>query len=151
MTYRSIGQYIVEYEQKGLDRAEYSSGLLQKLSDDLIKKFGKGFSHDNLNNMRKFYLGFPKYETLSRKFKLSRSHYVYLMGIKDDNERKFYTIEANNSRWSLRELKRQCNSAVYERLVLSKDKEKVKELAEHGHIITSANDVIKDPYILEFI
>ena len=101
--------------------------------------------------MRSFYLAYSKGQTLSDQFKLSWSHYLKLMRIKDENERKFYEIEAVNQHWSVRELQRQYDTALYTRLALSRDKNKVKELSEKGLIIESPHDAIKDPYVLEFI
>ncbi|MEA1956523.1 MAG: PDDEXK nuclease domain-containing protein, partial [Campylobacterota bacterium] len=150
-TYWQIGKRIVEEEQGGETRAKYGKALLKNLSIELTKEFGKGFSQDNLEKMRKFYLSFPKSETVSRKFKLSWSHYIFLTRISNVDERSFYEIEASTNSWSLRELKRQFNSGVFERLVLSKDKSKVKELASKGQIIQNVDDMIKDPYILEFV
>lgn len=122
----------------------------------MSKAFGKGFSTDNLENMRRFYLVYSKSEMVSRKFdlpnfRLSWSHYLKLVRITDVSERKFYEIEAIQNHWSLRELQRQCDSAFYQRLVLSRDKDKVKELSEKGQIINEPSDALKDPYILEFI
>ena len=101
--------------------------------------------------MRTFYLRYSISQTVSAEFKLSWSHYLILMRIEDIDVRKFYEIEAFENNWSLRELKRQVNSSLYERLVLNKDKEKVKELAVKGQIIEKPQDIIKDPYILEFL
>jgi predicted nuclease of restriction endonuclease-like (RecB) superfamily len=152
ITYRTIGQYIVEYEQGGTHRADYWESLIRKLSVDLTQKFWRWFWYRNLQQIKKFYTMFPKVQTLSAQFtNLTWSHYVFIMGIKDENERKFYTIEANQARRSLRELRRQFDSALYERIVFSKDTEKVKELAEKWQIITTFTDAIKDPYILEFL
>ena len=105
------------------------------LSEKLTKEFGKGFSQRNLEQMRTFYVRYSIPQTLSAEFKLSWSHYLILMRIEDIGTRNFYEIEAIQNNWSLRELKRQVNSSLYERLVLSKDKEKVKELAVKGQII----------------
>jgi len=149
-TYRQIGKYIVEYEQKGVKKAEYGTKLLQRLSDDLTREFWKGFSEDNLELMRKIYLTFSISETLSRK-SLSWSHLIFLSRIKDDTERNFYLIETEREHWSLRELKRQFNSSLYERLALSKDKKGVIKLAQEGQIVTTPHDIIKDPYFLEFL
>ena len=126
---------------------------MKTLSEKLTKEFGKGFSETNLEQMRKFFKVYGIPQTLSEEFQfnLSWSHYLILMRIKDINARNFYEIEAFENNWSLRELKRQVNSSLYERLVLSKDKEKVKELSVKGQIIEKAQDVIKDPYILEFL
>ena len=101
--------------------------------------------------MRAFYLVYQKYETVSPKFKLSWSHYIFLIRIIEDDERNFYEIETIENSWSLRELKRQFNSGLYERLKLSLDKSKVKRLSSKGQVIESPKDMIKDPYILEFV
>lgn len=148
--YFEIGKYIVEYEQNGKDRAEYGKSVLKNLSARLTKRFGKGFSEDNLSNMRKFYLCYQISETPSRKFTLSWSHYLKLMRIENPEERKFYEIEAAQNNWSIRELERQFDSSLYERLALSRNKEAIKELALQGQIIEKPEDMIKDPYILEF-
>jgi len=150
-TYFLIGKRIVEEEQDGNKRAEYGKNLIKMLSEKLTKEFGKGFSQRNLEQMRTFYVRYSIPQTLSAEFKLSWSHYLILMRIEDIGTRNFYEIEAFENNWSLRELKRQVNSSLYERLVLSKDKEKVKELAVKGQIIEKVQDVIKDPYILEFL
>ena len=152
-TYFLIGKRIVEEEQDGNKRAEYGKNLIKMLSEKLTKEFGKGFSETNLEQMRKFFKVYGIPQTLSEEFQfnLSWSHYLILMRIEDINARKFYEIEAIENNWSLRELKRQVNSSLYERLVLSKNKEKVKELAVKGQIIEKAQDIIKDPYILEFL
>ena len=150
-TYFLIGKRIVEEEQNGNKRAEYGKNLIKILSEKLTKEFGKGFSQRNLEQMRTFYVRYSIPQTLSVEFKLSWSHYLILMRIENISTRNFYEIEAIQNNWSLRELKRQVNSALYERLVLSKDKEKVKELAVKGQIIEKPQDIIKDPYILEFL
>ena len=150
-TYYQIGKRIVEEEQGGEIRAEYGKSLLKLLSVQLINEFGKGFSVDNLENMRRFYLAFQKSETVSRKFELSWSHYIFLTRIENIDERNFYEIESIENSWSLRELKRQFDSGLFERLKLSSDKQKVKELSLNGQVIQSAQDLIKDPYILEFV
>ena len=150
-TYFLIGKRIVEEEQDGNKRAEYGKKLIKTLSEKLTKEFGRGFSQRNLEQMRTFYLRYSISQTVSAEFKLSWSHYLILMRMEDIDARKFYEIEAIENNWSLRELKRQVNSSLYERLVLSKDKEKVKELSVKGQIIEKAQDVIKDPYILEFL
>ena len=149
-TYWEIGRRIVEEEQNGKVRAKYGKAIIKNLSDELTKEFGKGFSVDNLENMRKFYLTYSKSETLSRNFKLSWSHYIFLTRINNPDERNFYEIESIENSWSLRELKRQFNSGLFERLLLSKDKSKVKELSTQGQIIQNIDDLIKDPYVLEF-
>ncbi len=141
-TYFEIGRMIVEEEQDGKNRAEYGKQLLIGLSKALTKEFGKGFSMTNIQQMRNFYLVYQKQQTLSanckkgipdafsHKFVLSWSHYLKLIRIDDINERKFYEIEVIKNNWSVRELDRQYDAALYSRLVLSRDKEKVKELSE---------------------
>lgn len=162
-TYFEIGRMIVEEEQQGKDRAEYGKQLLSGLSKALTDEFGKGFSITNIQQMRNFYLTYQKQQTLSANsenaiqqtvsanFQLSWSHYLKLMRIDDENERKFYEIESAKNNWSVRELDRQYDSALYARLVLSRDKEEVKKLSEKGLVLEKPKDVIKDPYILEFI
>ncbi len=152
-TYYEIGKMIVEDEQQGEERAKYGKAILKDISLRLTNKFGRGFSVDNLENMRRFYLVYSNSETLSRNlgFTLSWSHYLKLMRIDNPEERKFYEIEAIENNWSLRELQRQFDSSLYERLQLSRDKEGIKELSKKGQIIEKAEDVVKDPYILEFL
>ncbi len=173
--YWHIGLYIVEYEQNGKERAEYGTKLLKRLSKDLSQRFGRGYSWRNLYNMKEFYLQFPilqtssakfsnyktkKLQTLSAKFsekaknslsKLTWSHFVRLLSIKDENERNFYIIETVENNWTERELNRQINSSLYERIILSKNKKDVKELSEKGQQIQSEKDVLKDPLVLEFL
>ncbi len=162
-TYFEIGRMIVEEEQDGKERADYGKQILKELSTILTERFGKGFSVDNLENMRRLYVTYGKSETPSRisgkansetpsrNFKLSWSHYLKLMRIEDINERQFYEIESFKNNWSVRELQRQFDSALYGRLALSRDKEKVKELSEKGLVIEKPKDAIKDPFILEFL
>jgi predicted nuclease of restriction endonuclease-like (RecB) superfamily len=150
-TYFQIGKRIVEEEQGGESRAEYGKSLLKLLSVQLSNEFGKGFSVDNLENMRKFYLAFQKSETVSRKFELSWSHYIFLTRIENIDERNFYEIESIENSWSLRELKRQFDTGLFERLSLSSDKQKIKELSLNGQVVQTVQDLIKDPYILEFV
>jgi predicted nuclease of restriction endonuclease-like (RecB) superfamily len=206
-----IGRRIVEYEQSGKKRAEYAEETLKSLSQKLTVEFGKGYSVDNLQRMRAFYLMYKRYATVSRIsaeqiiqtesgrfsedivvtsnenvrtpsahsvpaanyatpsrisrvkisqtvsskppsiFPLSWSHYVFLIGIDDENERRFYEIESANQNWSLRELRRQFNSSLYERLALSRDKKKVLDLGKRGQILEKPEDLMKDPYVLEFL
>lgn len=179
MTYFEIGRMIVEHEQKGVRRAGYAKETLKSLSQKLTAEFGRGFSVDNLQRMRVFYFMYKKYATLSRIsakqipqtvsvkspadqkfetmswispiiFPLNWSHYVFLMRL-PEAERKFYEIEAVKQNWSLRELERQFNSSLFERLALSRDKRRVKELSQKGHILTTSQDAIKEPYVLEFL
>lgn len=150
-TYFQIGKRIVEEEQGGVTRAEYGSALLKNLSNELIKEFGKGYSEQNLKNMRQFYLIYQKRQTVSSEFKLSWSHYIFLTRIENIDERNFYEIESIENSWSLRELKRQFDTGLFERLSLSGDKQKVKELSLNGQVVQTVQDLIKDPYILEFV
>lgn len=156
LTYFEIGRMIIEEEQGGQERAGYGKQLLKELSERLNSEFGKGFSISNLQQMKNFYLVYGKQQTLSVNsekpiFCLSWSHYLKLMRINDENERRFYEIEATENNWSLRELRRQFDSALYQRLVLSRDKKGVKKLSEKGQVIETPKDTLKDPYILEFI
>lgn len=150
-TYFEIGKMIVENEQSGKERAKYGKNILKNLSKKLTDRFGSGYSVDNLQNMRNFYSSYSNYETASRKFKLSWSHYLKLMRITNIEECNFYEIECIENNWSLKEFKRQFDTALYERLSLSRDKEGVKRLSEKGQIIEAPKDIIKDPYILDFL
>ena len=150
-TYYEVGKLIVEEEQNGKDRAEYGKQLIEELSVRLNQEFGKGFSVTNLKQMRSFYQIYSKGQTLSDEFSLSWSHYLKLMRIDDEKERKFYEIESVKNNWSIRELQRQYDSALYARLALSRDKDKVLELSQKGLVIEHPKDAIKDPYVLEFI
>lgn len=164
--YFEIGRMIIEEEQNGKNRAAYGKQILQDLSEYLTAQFGKGFSVGNLKNIRQFYrvyahdqIGetvFSQFENLpatetGRRFYLSWSHYLKLMRINNANERHFYEIEAVKNDWSLSELKRQFNSALYERLALSRDKDKVYALSHEGQILETPSDMVKDPYVLEFL
>ncbi len=148
-TYWEIGKQIVEYEQEGKERAEYGHELLIKLSKDLTAKHGKGFSRSNLTYMRILYHKYKKCETLSHK--LSWSHYFELLKIDDDLERSFYEKQCLLDNWSIRELKRQKDSALFHRLVLNKYPSQIIRLSRKGNIIEKAEDIIKDPSILEFL
>ncbi len=150
-TYFEIGRMIVEEEQNGDKRAEYGKQILKELSKRLSADFGKGFSQRNLEQMRQFYLTYSKTQTLSAEFNLSWSHYLKLMRIKNEDERKYSQLEAYENNWSLRELQRQYDSALYERLVLSRDTKAIKELSDKGQVVENPEDAIKDPYVLEFM
>lgn len=164
--YYEVGRMIVEEEQHGENRAAYGKKILQELSEYLTENFGKGFSVGNLKNIRQFYkvystdrIGetvFSQFENLpavdtGRKFYLSWSHYLKLMRIENIEERHFYEIESVKNDWSLSELKRQYNSSLYERLVLSTNKENVYRLSVEGHKVEAPKDAVKDPYVLEFL
>ncbi|MBP6436744.1 MAG: DUF1016 family protein [Paludibacteraceae bacterium] len=150
-TYFEIGRLIVEEEQNGKSKAEYGQNLIPELSQKLTTEFGKGFSTTNLKQMRTFYLTYSKGQTVSDEFRLSWSHYLMLMRIDNVEERNFYEIETAQNSWSLRELQRQFNTSLYERLALSRNKNEVKKLSEKGLIIDKAQDSLKDPYVLEFL
>jgi predicted nuclease of restriction endonuclease-like (RecB) superfamily len=144
-----IGRHIVEFEQLGQERAEYGSDLLARLSKDLGQRYGKGFGRRNILDMRRFYIAYQKWQTVSAK--LSWSHYISLISITDDVERKFYEKQSINQNLSVRELDRQIDSALFERLALSKDKRGVLQLSEKGHIISQPHEAVKDPYVLDFL
>ncbi len=146
--YWNIGKVIMEIQQ-GDERASYGDAVLDKLSQKLTNEFGKGFSSRNLRTMRKFYLMYPIWKTVSAK--LSWSHYLELIKIEEEPKRNFYLNECINSKWSVRELQRQRNSLLYERLIISADKEKILELSEKGQILKDSKDLVKDPFVLEFL
>jgi predicted nuclease of restriction endonuclease-like (RecB) superfamily len=174
-TYFEIGRMIVEDEQKGEKRAEYGKTILSHLSIKLTEKYGKGFSEQNLRNMRQFYQVYSD-RTIWQKpsakswiesknaapirqkpssefssFTLSWSHYLVLMRIENPDERRFYEIEAQKQHWSEPQLKRQFHSSLYERLALSRNKKEVLKLAQKGQGIEKATDFLKNPLTLEFL
>ena len=170
-TYYEVGRMIVEEEQGGKKRAQYGKAQLQELSKKLTAQLGKGFSVDNLQNMRNFYIVYSSteiyekpsrklternHETVSRKsydpkIILRWAHYLKLMRIDDVDERRFYEIEAAENHWGLKELQRQFDSALYQRLALSRDKARALALAKRGQLVEKPEDVIKEPYVLEFL
>ena len=147
-TYWKIGQSIVEHEQKGLEKAEYGSDILNRLSADLSVRYGKGFSRGNVFYMRKLYLTYQKVQTLSEL--LTWSHYVELLKIDDPLERSFYEKECAQEHWGVRELKRQMKSMLFQRIALSTDKKSVLRLAQEGQIIEQPQDILREPYVFEF-
>lgn len=164
-SYYEVGRAIIEEEQNGKQRAEYGKAILKELSKRLTESLGKGFSVENLKLMRRFYVVYSKdqigqkvstqFENLpvtreGRKFFLSFSHYVFLMRIPNIDERHFYEIEAAHNGWGIKELERQYDSALYERLSLSRDKEGIERLSTEGQIIERPEDLLKNPYVLEF-
>jgi predicted nuclease of restriction endonuclease-like (RecB) superfamily len=173
LTYYEIGRTIVEYEQKGKYRADYAKKVLEQLSNQLTRDFGKGYSTSNLEYIRRFYAVYINRipQSLTRKttkaprsaisqsvigefktpFLLSWTHYIQLLKIEDYDERNFYEIEAAHSNWSVRELQRQFNSSLFERLALSKDKKAVKQLARKGQVIEKPTDALKHHTVLEFL
>lgn len=171
MTYFVLGKWIVEEQQNGENRAKYGKKVISKLSEKMNDSLGSGFSVSTLENCRKFYLTYQnrisqplvtefesqKSQPLVGKlkdeapFKLSWSHYLILMRIKDDNERNFYEKEAQKEMWGKRELQRQYNSSLYERLALSQDKNGLMRMISEGAIVEKPTDIIKQPTVLEFI
>ncbi len=144
-----IGRHIVEYEQHGQERAEYGSDLLARLSKDLRQRYGKGFGRRNVLDMRRFYLAYQKWQAVPAK--LSWTHIIALLGVSDITARKFYGNQTINEKWSYRELERQIDSSLFERLALSKNKKGVLQLSEKGHIVSHPREAIKDPYVLDFL
>ena len=151
-TYWNIGHIISDYEQTIPERADYGKQTLKELSRVLSAEFGKGFSVSNLQFMRRFYLTYQMQQTVS--VKLSWSHYCELLSISDTDKRSFYEKEAINAGWSVRELKRQIDSSLFERLLLSRgeaNKERVLSLAQKGIELAEPSDIIRDPYVFEFL
>ncbi len=146
--YWNIGKSIIE-EQGGNDKAEYGAGLLKELSKQMTHDFGKGFTVTNLKYMRQFYLTFPNGHAL--RDELSWTHYRLLMKVENDNAREFYMQEAVKSGWSTRQLERQINTFFYERLLSSKNKEKVATEIQTSEAAKTPEDIIRDPYVLEFL
>lgn len=151
-TYWTIGRIIVEHELNNKERADYGKQTLRQLSKELTKEFGKGFSVSNIYNMKMFYSSYPIFQSVSGK--LSWTHYCELLAISDKDRRSFYEKEAINSGWSVREMKRQIETSLYERLLLSDgktNKETVLALAQNGIEMATPADIIKDPYVFEFL
>lgn len=175
LTYWEIGKYIVEYEQQGETKSVYGSQLIDKLSADLTSRLGKGFGRSNLIYIRKLFLVYEKTQTVSGQFTLIQrneisetvshqlqisgtlshqlgwSHYYELLKLDDDLERGFYEKQCLNDNWSVRELKRQINTGLFHRLALSKDKKGVLDLSKKGLIRQVPEDIVKDPYVFEFL
>lgn len=150
--YWNIGRIVCEYEQSAPERADYGKQIMKNLSKELTREFGKGFSVSNLQFMRRFYLTYSIQQTVS--VKLGWSHYCELLTITDSDKRSFYEKEAINANWSVRELKRQIDSSLFERLILSRgesNKEQVLALAMKGNDVAKPSDIIKDPYVFEFL
>ena len=150
--YWNIGRVIVSNENEHNNRLEYGKEVLKELSDELTKYLGKGYSVSNLKYMRIFYKAYPNFDKINQK--LSWSHYMELMIIKDIDKRNFYEKECINSNWSVRELQRQLDTSLFERLLLSDgkvNKQKVLELSKKGHVLNKASDIVKQPYVFEFL
>lgn len=150
--YWNIGRIIVSNENENNNRLEYGKEVLKGLSNELTKYLGKGYSVTNLKYMRTFYKVYPNYDEISEK--LSWTHYCELMIIKDNDKRHFYEKECINSNWSVKELQRQLDTSLFERLLLSDgkaNKEKVLELSKKGQILSKPSDIVKQPYVFEFL
>ena len=153
VTYFELGRMIIEEEQDGEAKAKYGSKLLTRLSEYLTDKFGRGFSLTNLKNARKFYQAYKNQigQKSSDQFIVGWSHYIFLSSIDNFDERRFYEIEAARELWSIKKLKREYYSSLYERLALSRDKDRVIDLAREGNTITTPHDILKSPFVLEFL
>ncbi|HUN03418.1 MAG TPA: PDDEXK nuclease domain-containing protein [Niabella sp.] len=152
LTYWQIGKEIVETEQKNNIDNQTSRQIILQLSKQLTNEIGKGFSRSNLFNMRKFYTEYPSVQSVSGH--LTWTHICELLIIEDKSKRSFYEKECVNASWSVRELKRQIDSSLYERLLLSQgksNKEKVLELAQKEQELNKAEDILKNPYVFEFL
>jgi predicted nuclease of restriction endonuclease-like (RecB) superfamily len=149
--YWNIGKQIVEDEQRGKDRAEYGSYLIKELSSRLTKDFGKGFTQQNLRNMRQFYNCFPIRSTLCSE--LSWSHYRLIMRVDNPQARLWYSEESVKANWSVRALERQIGTLYFERIISSKEKQPVIVEATNNtkDLLLTPKDIIKDPYVLEFL
>lgn len=147
--YWEIGREIVVDEQKGEKRAGYGKALLARVSNELTAQYGEGFDARNLRFMRQFYQTYQNWNAV--RSELSWTHFRLIMRHDDSQKRSFYEIESVNSNWSTRELERQMNSMLYERLSLSRDVDDVKTLAREGQILATPSDMVKDPYVLEFL
>jgi len=148
-SYWNIGKEIVEEEQNGENRAEYGKEIIKELSKKLSKEYGNGYSITNLKYMKKFFVVFQKSHALSDQ--LTWTHYRLLLKVEKEEARNFYMIECVENNWSTRELDRQISSLLFERIALGKDKDKVKSLAEKGQVIQNSSDLMKDPYVFEFL
>lgn len=147
--YYGIGKRIVEEEQKGKRRAKYGTDLIENISRELIKEFGRGFNASNLRRMRRFYFLYKKWSTVSPK--LTWSHYCELIKIEDTAKRKYFQKYAEQEALSVRDLMRQIYSLHYERLHLSRNKKGLIEYEKKGNLPTKPEEIIKDPYVLEFL
>ena len=148
-TYWKIGQYIVEYEQGGHEKAEYGKKLLEQLSKDLFQLHGRGFSRSNIQRMKQFYIVFPISAEVPHQ--LSWTHFVELLKIDNPLERSFYMHQTINESWSTTQLIRQKKTSLFLRLAASKDKEGILKLARQGQVIEKPSDLIREPYITDFM
>jgi predicted nuclease of restriction endonuclease-like (RecB) superfamily len=149
LTYWQIGRFIVEEEQAGETQAEYGKALIKGLAERLTSEFGKGYDARNLRSMRQFYQLFPNWNAL--RSNLNWTHYRLLVRVEDEAIRNWYMAEADAESWSTRALERQINSFYYERLLSSQDKKPVVAEANENTAELSPRDILKDPYVLEFL
>ncbi|RZK11542.1 MAG: DUF1016 domain-containing protein [Flavobacterium sp.] len=149
LLYWYIGERIFNEEQQGKERAEYGNYLIKYLSEQLTPEFGSGFSYRQLNRYRQFYRTFPIVSTL--RTQLSWSHYKLLLGLNNEDKREYYIAETTKNNWSVRQMERQINSQLFERLLLSNDKESVLAVARNEKLPTNPSEIIKDPMVLEFL
>ncbi len=150
--YWNVGRRIVEFEQKGQARAEYGKALITQLAKDLSVQLGKGFSRSNLIYIRQFYFTYPQFQIgATASHLLSGSHVVEFLKSSDPLERSFYEQQSKKERWSVRELVRQKSTSLFLRLAASKDKKGILQLAAKGQIIEQATDLLREPYIFEFL
>lgn len=147
--YWQIGRRIVEEEQGGQARAEYGTGLIKKLAKEIEPEYGSGFGQRQLERARQFYIEFPIASTLRTQFNWSQ--YKLLIGIADKDKRKYYELEAANNCWTARQMQRQINSMLYERMLLSNDKEAVLAMARKERMPEKPQEIVKDPMVLEFL
>lgn len=147
--YWHIGERIFNEEQQGKERADYGNYLIKYLSEQLQPEYGSGFSVRQLERYRQFYRTFPIASTL--RTQLSWSHYKLLLGVDNEDKREYYIAETAKNNWSVRQMERQINSQLFERLLLSNDKQSVLAIARNEVIPTNPNEIIKDPLILEFL
>lgn len=147
--YWQIGRRIVEEEQGGQARAEYGKSLIKNLAKELEPEFGSGFGKRQLDYSKKFYLEFPIVHTLYAQ--LNWSQYKWLLDIADKDKREYYILETINNCWTARQMKRQINSMLYERLLLSNDKESVLAMARKERAPEAPQEIVKDPMVLEFL
>lgn len=147
--YWQIGRRIVEEEQGGQTRAEYGKGLIKKLAKEIEPEYGSGFGQRQLERARQFYIEFPIASTLRTQFNWSQ--YKLLIGIADKDKREYYELEAANNCWTARQMQRQINSMLYERMLLSNDKEAVLAMARKERMPEKPQEIVKDPMVLEFL
>ena len=149
MEYWNIEKLIVEEEQSGKNRADYGKALIKELVKKLSAEYGKGFNITNISYMRQFYVTFKKFHSVSGE--LSWTHYRHLLRVENQDARQFYIDECIDCNWSTRQLERQIDSFYYERILSSKNKTLARKDAKKKEIATSPEDLIKDPYVLEFL